>query len=259
LVAAARSPLAAQLETEEFIPVRKAVLSTVNGLPLGPDHDLRELLCRQVTSPVRFLEVVTQAVGRCDLWIEVGPGHVLSGLLGHYEAVARRRLGPRLPAGDGLVPPALALDAGGPSLRGLLTIVGAVFALGGMVRHEALFEDRWTKPFPLPWHPRFFANPCELAPSHEPGTAASLPPRVDSAAGMPPFPPRFMAPEQVHTEQGTSPQPSPNAPVHRTHSRKRRRTVLSAANRACPAAGSPAYSSGAWLLELISTATPSTR
>jgi enediyne polyketide synthase len=206
LVAAARAPLASHLEVEEFIPVRNAVFSTVSGLPLAPEDDLRELLCRQVTSPVRFLEAVTQAVDQCDLWIEVGPGHVLCGLLGHYAAVARRRLGRRLPAGDALVPPALALDAGGPSLRGLLTAVGTVFALGGAVRYEALFEDRWRKPFQLPWSPRFFANPCELAPLHEPPGEGAGP--TTCRPGLLTRRGRFKVTEQVCKEPATPAEPT---------------------------------------------------
>ena len=56
------------------------------------------------------------------------------------------------------------LDAGGASLKELLRAVGAAFVTGAPVRHRALFEGRFTRPFNLDWEPKFFVNPCELAP-----------------------------------------------------------------------------------------------
>ena len=82
--------------------------------------------------------------------IEVGPGAVLSNLVRETADI-----------------PVIALDAGGNSLGGLLQALGAAFALGAPVKHAALFADRFTRPFNLDWKPKFFANPCELAPVSE--------------------------------------------------------------------------------------------
>jgi enediyne polyketide synthase len=158
LVAAATPILARELAAEEFARPAGRVVSTITGGRLGPEEDLRELLCRQVTSPVRFDAAVRAMVGSdgdtgtgvVDLLIEVGPGTVLTEL-----------------ARDNVDVPALALDAGGPSLTGLLRTVGAAFALGAPVRHAELFADRFTRPFDLDWQPKFFANPCEQAPVSE--------------------------------------------------------------------------------------------
>ena len=62
----------------------------------------------------------------------------------------------------------VALDAGGPSLRGLLTAAGACFALGAPLDHHALFASRFTRRIDLDWRPRFLASPCEQAPVSEP-------------------------------------------------------------------------------------------
>src|SRR5262249_37239063 len=43
-------------------------------------------------------------------------------------------------------------------------VVGAAFVSGAPVRHDALFAGRFTRPFSLDWKPKFFTNPCELAP-----------------------------------------------------------------------------------------------
>ncbi len=82
-----------------------------------------------------------------DLFLEVGPGHVLSGMVSEFLNI-----------------PVVSVDSGGSSLRGLLHAVGAAHALGAPVNHQELFVGRFTRPFDLNWRPRFFVNPCELAP-----------------------------------------------------------------------------------------------
>ncbi|HEU4713930.1 MAG TPA: SDR family NAD(P)-dependent oxidoreductase [Pyrinomonadaceae bacterium] len=159
LVSAAGTRLSAHLEREEFGPLQRRIFSTVTGLRLDADADLRELLREQVTSPVRFIEAIDAAVtgGGVDLWLEVGPGQTLSGLIGEFRSE-----------------PVVALDAGGSSLRGLLSAVGACFCLGARVAHDELFADRFSRPFDLDWNPRFFVNPCELAPADDATTYERL-------------------------------------------------------------------------------------
>lgn len=141
----------AALAAEEPIgAVRRAVFSTVTGRRLGPEDDLRALLGRQVAAPVRFAEAWAAAAPAADLAIEVGPGHGLT------------RLAAGLAAASG-GPPAIALDAGGDSLAGLLIAAGAAFVLGAPVALAKLFDDRFTRPFDLGRPRRFLANPCESA------------------------------------------------------------------------------------------------
>ena len=59
----------------------------------------------------------------------------------------------------------VALDAGGPSLRGLLTAVAAAFTLGAPVVPQRLFDDRFQRPFDLDRPLSFLVNPCEHAPA----------------------------------------------------------------------------------------------
>ncbi len=158
LVAPAGIRLSAHLQREEFGPLQRPVFSTVTGRRLNGNTDLRALLREQVTSPVRFMEAVDAAVGEgVDLWIEVGPGQTLCGLIGQFRNE-----------------PAIALDAGGTSIRGLLSAAGACFCLGACVAHDELFADRFARPFDLDWQPRFFANPCEQAPADDGSADASL-------------------------------------------------------------------------------------
>jgi enediyne polyketide synthase len=156
LVAAAGPRLSASLANEEFRPLRSSVYSTVTGQRLEEDADLRSLLREQVTSPVRFMEAVSAAVDTgIDLWLEVGPGQTLSALIGEFVRE-----------------PVVALDSGGASLRGLLGAVGACFCLGAHVAHDELFGGRLVRSFELDWRPRFFINPCELAPADDDQTDA---------------------------------------------------------------------------------------
>ncbi len=139
--------LGEQLSTQTFGPLQKTVVSTVTATPLNAEADLRELLCKQVVSPVRFSEAVERLIPQTDLFIEVGAGQVLTRLLSEVSSA-----------------PAVALEVGGPSLLGLLQAVGAAFALGLPVHVDRLFAGRFTRPFDLDRPLKFFANPCELAP-----------------------------------------------------------------------------------------------
>jgi enediyne polyketide synthase len=148
LVAPAGPMLANRLSHEKFSPLTRPIVSTVTGTRVAAKDDVRDLLFRQITSPVRFKDAVTMMADGLDLMIEVGPGEILTRLTCQLTNI-----------------PVIALDSGGPSLRGLLEGVGAAFALGIPVNHTVLFNDRFTRPFDLnKWQPLFFTNPCELAP-----------------------------------------------------------------------------------------------
>jgi enediyne polyketide synthase len=147
LLASAVPLLAGELSGEAFCKVRHKVISTVTAAPVAPNENLRELLYRQLTAPVRFIEAANAAAAEADLFIEVGPGRVLTGLAGEF-----------------INKPVVAIDAGGHSLQGLLSAVAAAYVLGAPVNHATLFADRPTRAFDLDWQPRFFANPCESAP-----------------------------------------------------------------------------------------------
>ncbi len=147
LMAAAVTPFADYLSGEVFRPLGRPVVSTVTSELLPGDIDVPGLLAQQVTSPVRFSEALTQAAQQVDLLIEVGPGRMLSGLAA--ECTAK---------------PVISLDAGGPSLQGLLRVAGAAYVLGAPLNRAVLFDDRFTRSFDLNRPFQFFTNPCELAP-----------------------------------------------------------------------------------------------
>lgn len=147
LVAAAAPALRKHLEAMQLSQPARRVVSTITGAEISADANIPDLLCSQLTTPVRFIEAARAAFADCDLLIEAGPGEVLAGL-----------------ARDLFDKPVVATDAGGPSLAPLLDAVGAAFVAGVNVNREALFADRLTRPFDLDREPTFFVNPCELAP-----------------------------------------------------------------------------------------------
>jgi enediyne polyketide synthase len=144
LVAPAAEAFGRWLDGVDFAPIGRRIVSTVTGEALAADADIAALLRAQITAPVLFAQAVELAAKDIDLYVEVGPGRVLTGLAGAVTEV-----------------PALALDTDDESLRGLLAVVGAAFTLGVQVRREPLFADRLTRPLAVGAPLRFFANPCE--------------------------------------------------------------------------------------------------
>lgn len=148
LVAAAAEPLLEAMRAEQLTHPVRTVISTVTGSRLSPDADLRDLLYRQITEPVRFTDAIQAAARNIDLFIEVGPGSVLAGLAGSVVDV-----------------PVVSLDAGGSSLKGLFVAVAAAYVLGAQVYHRELFADRYARPIDISRPRRFFESPCEHAPA----------------------------------------------------------------------------------------------
>jgi [acyl-carrier-protein] S-malonyltransferase len=82
LMAPAEKHLKRDLEHIEFRPAVFPVISTVSGEPETDPERIRELLMRQITSQIRWVEYVKRlkelGVKRC---IEIGPGEVLTRLI----------------------------------------------------------------------------------------------------------------------------------------------------------------------------------
>ena len=167
LVAPAADAFGERLAAETFRPVSRMVVSTVTGEALPADVDVRQLLRRQVTDPVLFAQAAALAAKNIDLWVEVGPGRVLSGLATAATDV-----------------PAVALDTDDESLAGLLRVVGAAYVVGAAGVHPALFHGRMTRPLQVGAELRFFANPCETPPPLR--LRASAPPGEPTVDGPQP-------------------------------------------------------------------------
>ncbi|GAA3500056.1 type I polyketide synthase [Streptomyces prasinosporus] len=150
LVADSAEAFGAWLATARLGTPAGRIVSTVTGEELTEDTDLAALLTEQITGPVRFTQAVDEAARGVDLFIEVGPGRVLSGL-------ARTTTGV----------PAVSLNTDDESLRSALAVAGAAFAAGAPVALERLFEDRLVRPLEIGQEFSFLASPCEQPPRAE--------------------------------------------------------------------------------------------
>jgi enediyne polyketide synthase len=129
VVGAFHSPLMEQavpvferhLAEENFGRLQRQVYSTITGSELQPVADLRALLVDQMTQPVHFLEATRDAIPGTHLLLEVGSGRMLSGLVSEFSET-----------------PTVPLRVGHSSPQGLLTAVGAAFAIGVPVRADRL-------------------------------------------------------------------------------------------------------------------------
>jgi [acyl-carrier-protein] S-malonyltransferase len=95
LMAPAAEKLAPELEAAGFGAPSPPVVTNVEARPNEDAARIPDLLCRQVTAPVRFTEGVQclAAMGVTRV-LEVGPGKVLSGLVGRIESgLTRANLG----------------------------------------------------------------------------------------------------------------------------------------------------------------------
>ncbi|MEV0565414.1 type I polyketide synthase [Dactylosporangium sp. NPDC050588] len=148
LVAPAAAAFGAALAEEDFSPVGRRVVSTVTGDVLTRDTDVATLLHRQITDPVLFNQAVELAAKDIDLFIEVGPGRVLSHLAASVTDV-----------------PTVALDTDDESLAGVLRAVAAAYIVGAAPVDSALFHGRLIRPVSVGATFSFFASPCEQAPT----------------------------------------------------------------------------------------------
>ncbi|MEU5921289.1 type I polyketide synthase [Streptomyces sp. NPDC047141] len=167
LVAASAASFGAWLGSARLGSAAGRVFSTVTGEELAPGADLAALLRDQITGPVRFTQAVSEAARHVDLFVEVGPGRVLSGLARASTSV-----------------PVVALNTDDESLRSLLQVAGAAFVAGAPVALERLFQDRLIRPLEVGQEFSFFASPCEQAP-RDVAPADKRPRPVPAAAPAP--------------------------------------------------------------------------
>ncbi|MBI1806787.1 MAG: SDR family NAD(P)-dependent oxidoreductase, partial [Ignavibacteria bacterium] len=149
LVSSAAEILRTELKTVEFQKPDFPVLSTITGNEVE-QSSVRQTLCQQILEPVRLFDAVKNAERfGVDAFIEVGPGHSLGSMVGEIEM-------------NGLRSILYTDDAGGTTSRQMNLTLACLFALGAPVRTERLFENRFTRPFSLSYHPSFIQNPCEI-------------------------------------------------------------------------------------------------
>ena len=130
----------------------RTVVSTVSGCVLATDAEvgvrqLVDLLCRQITEPVRFSDAVEAVAERAQLLIEVGPGRSMSQLV---EA-------------NRVDVPVVSLDTDDDMLTSYLTVAAATWAGGALPDPSVLVRKRFHREVPT-GNQTFLANPAEQVP-----------------------------------------------------------------------------------------------
>jgi len=90
LMQPAQQRLESDLRAAKFSPLRFPVITNVDAEAETSGDEARESLIRQVTMPVRWLDSIREMISQgVDIFVEVGPGKVLSGLLRQIDRSVR--------------------------------------------------------------------------------------------------------------------------------------------------------------------------
>ena len=90
MLAPARDKLYAELESIEFNGFSTPLVANVTGEIVGSPSEIRDLLAKQVCSPVMWEDSVRLMLEMgADTFIEIGPGKVLSGFMKKIDSNAR--------------------------------------------------------------------------------------------------------------------------------------------------------------------------
>ena len=82
LIKEAQDDFKEYLETISFSSPQKSVLFNVTAHPSDQPDEIKEIMGRQLCSPVRWYDAMNKLIGEgVEVFVEVGPGRVLAGLL----------------------------------------------------------------------------------------------------------------------------------------------------------------------------------
>lgn len=132
------------LNNIDISTVERKIVSTVTGQLMSTDACIVEYLCDQILSPVHFMSAVNLASQEVDLFIEVGPGTLMTNLISSFSDT-----------------PVISIDVGGDSLSPYLHAAASTYVLGRATMIGQLYHDRFARRFDWVWKPKFLQNPCE--------------------------------------------------------------------------------------------------
>ena len=159
LAAEAAEIIAQQASLPQRLAELKCRLFTsTNGAEVSAGLELGRHFSHQILSQVNFIEMIAAMGRHCDLLVEVGPGRVLSGLVGEMTAVDK--------------PPCLPVESVPGGDEDLNRCLAALFVRGVDIRWPVLYEGRLVRPFTPPAKKIFIENPCER-PFSQPAAAAA--------------------------------------------------------------------------------------
>jgi [acyl-carrier-protein] S-malonyltransferase len=90
MMAPAQQRLETDLRAANFHPLKFPVITNVDAEAVTTGDEARDALIRQVTQPVRWLDSIHEMIeAGVTVFVEVGPGKVLSGLLRQIDRSIR--------------------------------------------------------------------------------------------------------------------------------------------------------------------------
>ncbi len=142
------------LKADSSIPLtlltsKLKLFSSVNGQEVKPGLSLRDHFADQVLARVEFISMVKSMAGICDLFVEVGPGRVLSGLVNEIT-------GPNGPV-------CLPVESDPQQNQDLNRLLCILFTHGVDINWKNLYKGRLIRPFTPASQKNFIINPCEKA------------------------------------------------------------------------------------------------
>ncbi len=137
----------ARILQESFRPGKIGIYSCMDGGRIEGNVNLREYFARQVLLPVNFIKLVESMSERCDLFIEVGPGRILTDLV---KAINKNK-GPKC----------FPLEETPQNDRDLNVILAQLFIRSVKINWQELYRQRAIKPFIPVSRKKFIENQCE--------------------------------------------------------------------------------------------------
>jgi enediyne polyketide synthase len=128
--------------------MRGRLYSSLTGGLLENAADLREHFAQQILSPVQFVSAAQAMLERCRLLLEVGPGRVLTGLIGRIAK----------PSEPGRCLP---VEGEAERFEDLNWALACAHVHGVAVDWARLHDDRIVRPYSPASERRFIVNPCE--------------------------------------------------------------------------------------------------
>ncbi len=137
------------LKDFSFSEINKPMVSSVSGSVISSNEKIIPYFSDQLIQPVKFTDAVLAAQKQTpELWIEIGPGNVLSELVKNI-------------CGNDVVC-CSTMEKDKDSLTLIHKVVAQAFVKGFPVKTKKLFEHRYFKPFSIDdYNPQFITNPCE--------------------------------------------------------------------------------------------------
>ena len=140
------------LKKETFLPETTTkpdsrLFTCMNGLEIEPEIPIQKHFTDQILSQVNFTEMIKSMAKICNIFIEVGPGRVLSGLV---NSITEEDTAICLP-----------IESSAFNDEDMNRLIAALYVHGVDICWNILYEGRLVRPYVSPSEKLFIENPCE--------------------------------------------------------------------------------------------------